>query len=109
VIAHVGALPLEEILPSVTAAGSVVGLVAAAFISNGGVAATLAGDGFNATLGDPDEIGGFVGAIVQVAGLAFAPPAGVVAARTLRSRAETRVASAGDSWEPRTAAPLEFG
>jgi hypothetical protein len=65
----------------------VVGLVAAAFISIGGVTATIAGDGFNATLGEPGGVGGFVGALVQIAGLAIALPAGVVAVRSLRSRA----------------------
>ena len=78
------------------AQGPVVGLVAAAFISIGGVTATIAGSGFNETLGDPGGVGGFVGAIVQIVGLAIALPAGVVAARGLRSRAEPRVASAAD-------------
>jgi hypothetical protein len=78
------------------AQGPVVGLVAAAFISIGGATATIAGDGFNSTLGDPSGVSGFVGAIVQIAGLAIALPAGVVAVKSFRSRAETRVASAAD-------------
>jgi hypothetical protein len=61
-----------------------VGLVAAAFISIGGVTATIAGSGFNETLGDPDEIGGFVGALIQVAGLVIALPAGIAAVRERR-------------------------
>jgi hypothetical protein len=36
------------------------------------------------------------GGIVQIAGLAIALPAGVVAVKSFRSRAETRVASAAD-------------
>jgi hypothetical protein len=62
----------------------VVGLVAAAFISIGGVIATIAGSGFNETLGDPSGVGGLVGAIVQIAGLAMALPAGIVASNELR-------------------------
>jgi hypothetical protein len=72
----------------------VVGLVAAAFVSLGGVVATIAGNGFNETLGDPSELGGFLGALVQIAGLMIAVPAGVVAARRFGYRVETRVASA---------------
>jgi hypothetical protein len=64
----------------------VAGLVAAAFVSIGGVVATIAGNGFNETLGDPSELGGFLGALVQIAGLVIALPAGVVAARSLGSR-----------------------
>jgi hypothetical protein len=64
----------------------VVGLVAAAFVSLGGVVATIAGNGFSETLGDPGELGGFLGALVQIAGLVIALPAGVVAARNLGSR-----------------------
>jgi hypothetical protein len=71
-----------------------VGLVAAAFVSLGGVIATIAGNGFSETLGDPSEVGGFVGAVVQIAGLAIALPAGVAAVRGFASRAEPRVASA---------------
>jgi hypothetical protein len=71
-----------------------VGLVAAAFVSLGGVIATIAGNGFSETLGDPGEVGGFVGAVVQIAGLAIALPAGVAAVRGFASRAEPRVASA---------------
>jgi hypothetical protein len=69
-----------------------VGLVAAAFVSLGGVIATIAGNGFSETLGDPGGLGGFVGAVVQVAGLVIAVPAGVVAARHF-SRAEIRAAA----------------
>jgi hypothetical protein len=53
----------------------VAGLVAAAFVSIGGVVATIAGNGFSETLGDPSELGGFLGALVQVAGLVIALPA----------------------------------
>jgi hypothetical protein len=65
----------------------VVGLVAALFLSVGGAIATIAGNGFSETLGDPGEIGGFVGAVVQIAGLAIALPAGIVAARCGSRRA----------------------
>jgi hypothetical protein len=65
----------------------VVGLVAALFLSIGGVIATIAGNGFNETLGDPGEIGGFVGAAIQIAGLAIALPAGIVAAKLSSRRA----------------------
>jgi hypothetical protein len=69
----------------------VAGLVAAAFVSIGGVVATIAGNGFGATLGDPSELGGFLGTLVQIAGLVIALPAGVVAARSLGSRDVTAV------------------
>jgi hypothetical protein len=49
-------------------------------------AATIAGNGFSETLGDPSELGGFLGALVQIGGLAIALPAGVVAVRSLGSR-----------------------
>jgi hypothetical protein len=71
-----------------------VGLVAAAFVSLGGAIATIAGNGFSETLGDPGEVGGFVGAVVQLAGLMIALPAGVVAVRGFASRAAPRVAPA---------------
>jgi hypothetical protein len=58
-----------------------VGLLVALFVSIGGVIATIAGNGFNETLGDPSAFGGFAGAAVQIAGLAIALPAGIVAAR----------------------------
>jgi hypothetical protein len=64
----------------------VAGLVAAAFVSLGGVVATMAGKGFTETLGDPSELGGFLGALVQIAGLVIALPAGVVAVRNFGSR-----------------------
>jgi hypothetical protein len=70
-----------------------VGLVAATFVSLGGVIATIAGNGFSETLGHPSEVGGFVGAVVQVAGLMIAVSAGVVAVRSFASRAAPRVAS----------------
>jgi hypothetical protein len=73
-----------------------VGLVAAAFVSLGGVVATIVGNGFSETLGDPGEVGGFVGAMVQIAGLTIAVPAGVVAARRFGSHADTRVAPAAE-------------
>jgi hypothetical protein len=47
----------------------VLGLVAAVFISLGGVIATIAGNGFTPQLGDPGAVGGFVGTLVQIAGL----------------------------------------
>jgi hypothetical protein len=81
-----------------------VGLVAAAFVSLGGVIATIAGNGFNSTLGDPSEVGGFVGAVVQIAGLMIALPAGVVAVRSLGSRAEPRATSAAHRRSPASAA-----
>jgi hypothetical protein len=59
----------------------VVGLATALFVSIGGVIATIAGNGFNPTLGDPSDVGGFAGAVVQILGLLIAVPAGVVAAR----------------------------
>jgi hypothetical protein len=64
-----------------------VGLVAALFLSIGGAIATIAGNGFSETLGDPGEIGGFAGAVVQIVGLAIALPAGIVAARRSSRRA----------------------
>jgi hypothetical protein len=59
----------------------VVGLVAALFLSIGGAIATIAGNGFSETLGDPGEVGGFAGAVIQIAGLAIALAAGIVAAK----------------------------
>jgi hypothetical protein len=59
----------------------VVGLVAALFLLIGGAIATIVGNGFNETLGDPGEIGGFAGAVVQIMGLVTALAAGIVAAR----------------------------
>ena len=64
---------------------TVVGLVAALFVSVGGVIATIAGNGFSETLGDPGDVGAFTGALIQIAGLLIAVPAGLVAARR-RSR-----------------------
>jgi hypothetical protein len=63
----------------------VVGLVAALFVSVGGVIATIAGNGFSETLGDPSDVGAFTGALIQIAGLLIAVPGGFVAARR-RSR-----------------------
>jgi len=60
--------------------GPIILLAAAA------VVATIAGNGFNSTLGDPSELGGFLGAVVQIAGLVIALPSGVVAVRSLGSR-----------------------
>jgi hypothetical protein len=68
-----------------------VGLVAALFLSLGGAIATIAGNGFSETLGDPGEVGGFAGAVVQIAGLAIALTAGFVAAM----RGSRRAAVAG--------------
>jgi hypothetical protein len=79
----------------------VVGLVAAAFVSLGGVIATIAGNGFDSTLGDPSGVGGFVGALVQIAGLAIALPAGVAAVRSFASPAKPRVATATNPGGPR--------
>ena len=68
----------------------VVGLVAAVFISLGGVIATIAGNGFTPQLSDPGAVGGFVGTLVQIAGLLIAVAAGVVAVRpSVGSRAGT--------------------
>jgi hypothetical protein len=65
----------------------VVGLVAALFLMIGGAIATIAGNGFNETLGDPSGVGGFVGAVIQIVGLAIALPAGIVAAKGSSRRA----------------------
>jgi hypothetical protein len=68
----------------------VVGLVAAVFISLGGVIATIAGNGFTEQLSDPGALGGFFGTLVQIAGLLIAVAAGVVAVRpSVGSRAGT--------------------
>jgi hypothetical protein len=71
-----------------------VGLGAAAFVSLGGVIATIAGNGFAETLGDPGGVGGFLGALVQIAGLTIALPAGVASVRRLEPIAEPRGATA---------------
>lgn len=72
----------------------VVGLVAAVFISIGGVIATIAGNGFTPQLSDPGAVGGFVGTLVQIAGLVIAVVAGVVAVRpSAGSRAGTHSTS----------------
>jgi hypothetical protein len=60
---------------------AVVGLVAALFLSVGGVIATIVGNGFNETLGDPGDVGAFTGALIQIVGLLIAVPTGLVAAR----------------------------
>jgi hypothetical protein len=70
----------------------VVGLVIALFVSIGGVIATIAGNGFNETLGDPGAVGGFAGTLVQILGLAIAVPAGIVAARRSAGSRTARVA-----------------
>jgi hypothetical protein len=68
----------------------VIGLLVAAFISIGGAIATIAGNGFTEQLSHPSAIGGFVGTLVQIAGLLIALAAGIVAARpSIRSRAAT--------------------
>jgi hypothetical protein len=69
----------------------VVGLVVALFVSIGGVIATIAGNGFSETVGNPDAVGGFAGALVQIRGLLIAVPAGLVAAS--RSPASAQPAS----------------
>jgi len=72
----------------------VVGLVAAVFISLGGVIAMIAGNGFTPQLSDPGAVGGFVGTLVQIAGLLVAVTAGVVAVRpSVGSSAGTRPTS----------------
>jgi hypothetical protein len=63
-----------------------VGLGAAVFLSIGGAIATIAGNGFSETLGDPGEVGGFAGAAVQIVGLAIALPAGIVASMRVPRR-----------------------
>jgi hypothetical protein len=63
------------------------GLGAAVFLSIGGAIATIAGNGFSETLGDPGEVGGFAGAVIQIVGLAIALPAGIVAAKRGSRRA----------------------
>ncbi len=68
-----------------------VGLGAALFVSIGGAIATIVGNGFSETLGDPGDLGGFAGAVVQIVGLAIALPAGIVAAK----RSSRRVGVAG--------------
>jgi hypothetical protein len=65
----------------------VVGLIAAVFLSIGGAIATIAGNGYSETLGDPSEVGGFVGAAIQIAGLAIALPASIVATKRSSRRA----------------------
>jgi hypothetical protein len=64
-----------------------VGLVAAVFLTIGGAIATIAGNGFSETLGDPGEVGGFAGAVIQIVGLAIALAAGIVAAKRTSRRA----------------------
>jgi hypothetical protein len=75
----------------------IVGLVAAVFLSIGGLTATIAGDGFSETLGDPGEVGGFAGAVIQIAGLAIALPAGIVAAKRSSGRAGVAARQRGAS------------
>ena len=58
-------------------------------ISLGGVIATIAGNGFTPQLSDPGAVGGFVGTLVQIAGLLIAVPAGVAASRLSGSGTET--------------------
>lgn len=65
----------------------VVGLVAALFLSIGGAIATIVGNGFSETLGDPGEVGAFAGAVIQIVGLAIALPAGIIAAKRSSRRA----------------------
>ena len=64
-----------------------VGLGAALFLSIGGAIATIAGNGFGETLGDPGEVGAFAGAVMQIVGLAIALPAGIIAAKRSSRRA----------------------
>jgi peptidoglycan/LPS O-acetylase OafA/YrhL len=72
----------------------VVGLISAVFLSIGGAIATIAGNGYSETLGNPSEVGGFVGAAIQIAGLAIALPAGIVATK----RSSRRGGVAGRSY-----------
>jgi hypothetical protein len=60
-----------------------VGLAAALFISIGGVIATIAGNGYADTLGS-GEVAGVFGALIQIAGLLLAVPAGILAVRAGR-------------------------
>jgi hypothetical protein len=60
-----------------------VGLAAALFISIGGVIATIAGNGYADTLGSGD-VAGVIGALIQIAGLLLAVPAGILAVRAGR-------------------------
>jgi hypothetical protein len=64
-----------------------VGLLAAVFLSIGGAIATIAGNGYSETLGNRSDVGGFVGAAIQIAGLAIALPAGIVATKRSSRRA----------------------
>jgi len=64
-----------------------VGLGTALFLSIGGAIATIAGNGFSETLGDPGEVGAFAGAVIQILGLAIALPAGIIAAKRSSRRA----------------------
>jgi hypothetical protein len=65
----------------------VVGLVAALFLSIGGAIATIAGNGFSQTLGDPGQVGAFTGALIQIIGLAIALPAATIAIDPAQTRA----------------------
>jgi hypothetical protein len=68
----------------------VVGVAVAAFLSIGGVIATIAGNGFTPQLSDSGAFGGFAGTLVQIAGLVVAVAAGIVAARpSIGARATT--------------------
>jgi len=67
-----------------------VGLVAAVFISTGGLVATIAGNGWGPQLSDPGAVGGFAGTLVQIGGLLLAVPAGVAAVRRARARRHSR-------------------
>jgi hypothetical protein len=67
-----------------------VGLAAALFVTVGGMIATIAGNGFAETVGEPSEIGGFGGAIDQIGGLLLAVCAGTLAAMHGRERHERR-------------------
>jgi hypothetical protein len=80
-----GMTPKSQPMP--VAMLTVVGLVAALLLSIGGAIATLAGNGFSETLGDPGEVGGFAGPVIQIVGLAIALPAGIVAAKRSSRRA----------------------
>ena len=64
-----------------------VGLVAALFLSIGGAIATVVGNGFSETLGGPDEVGSFAGAVIQIVGLSIALPAGIIATKRSSRRA----------------------
>jgi len=59
----------------------VLGVIASLFLIVGGVIATMAGGGLGPQLSDPTAVGGFAGAVIQIAGLLLALVAGIFAVR----------------------------